>query len=85
MYGYDAIQIVHKALLATNGDKTAENLAAALVGVRLESPRGPLTIDPTSHNVTLRQYLLEVRETKDGLDNIPLMVLGTYTDRVQIS
>jgi len=85
MYGYDAIQIVHKALLATHGDKSAESLATALVGVRLESPRGPLTIDPTSHNVTLRQYLLEVRETKDGLDNVPLMVLGTYTDRQQVS
>jgi branched-chain amino acid transport system substrate-binding protein len=85
MYGYDAMQLVHRALMATQGDKSPDVLAAAMVRARLDSPRGSLTIDSTSHNVTLRQYLLEVQETKDGLDNVPLMVLGTYTDRAQLA
>ncbi len=84
-WGYDAVQLIHKALLATNGDKSADKLIAAMEKVQLDSPRGSISFDPESHNVVQRQYLLEVQKQADGLANVPVKVLGVFSDRAQIS
>jgi branched-chain amino acid transport system substrate-binding protein len=84
-WGYDAIQLIHKALIATNGDKNADKLIPAMEKVQLDSPRGPISFDAESHNVVQRQYLLEVQKLADGLENVPVSVLGVFSDRAQIS
>lgn len=84
-FGYDAIQLIHKALVATKGDKDVDKLIAAAQNVKFDSPRGPISFDPESHNVIQRQYLLEVQKQPDGLENAPLDILGVFSDHAQIS
>jgi branched-chain amino acid transport system substrate-binding protein len=84
-FGYDAIQLIHKALIATNGDKDIDKMIAAMEQVKFDSPRGPISFDPETHNVIQRQYLLEVQKRPDGLENSPISILGVFSDHAQIS
>lgn len=85
MWGYDAIQFIHQALLISGGSTDVTSLIEAMEQTQFESPRGPVSFDAETHNVVQQQYLLEVQETEDGFVNVPVEVLGTYSDREQIS
>ncbi|MCL6593945.1 MAG: ABC transporter substrate-binding protein, partial [Alicyclobacillus sp.] len=49
MDGYDSAQVLDAALKKAGSDKTAD-LVKALQGITLDSPRGPITIDPKTNN-----------------------------------
>ena len=47
--------MIYEALKKTNGDASGDALLAAMKGLSFESPRGPVTIDPSTRS-TLRMY-----------------------------
>src|SRR5262249_40757153 len=53
--GYDGMHVIYEALKKTNGDTDGEKLIAAAKGLKWESPRAPMSIDP---------------ETRDAIDNV---------------
>ena len=64
--GYDGMAAIAEALKKTGGSVDAEKLLAALKGMRLTSPRGPIMIDPDTRDIVQTVYIRRV-EKVDGL------------------
>jgi branched-chain amino acid transport system substrate-binding protein len=64
--GYDGMAAIAEALKKTGGSVDAEKFLAALKGMRLMSPRGPITIDPETRDIVQTVYIRRV-ERVDGL------------------
>ena len=74
--GYDGMHLIYAALSKTNGKTDAEDLIAVAKGMKWESPRGPMMIDPKTRDVVQTIYISKV-EDKGGkhvnvvIDKIP--------------
>jgi len=64
--GYDGMAAIAEALKKTGGSVDAERFLAALRGMRLTSPRGPIMIDPETRDIVQTVYIRRV-EKIDGL------------------
>ena len=57
---YDAMAVLDAALAKTAGDMQADKVMAALKGLRLESPRGPIEIDAPARDIIQTVYIRRV-------------------------
>src|SRR6476469_8262284 len=64
--GYDGMAAIAEALKKTNGSVDPDKFLAALKGMRLASPRGPITIDAETRDIVQTVYIRRV-ERVDGL------------------
>lgn len=64
-YGYVGGRVIGEALKATGGDTDKDKLAAAMVKVQFDAPRGPFRFDPVTHNPIQDIYICKVIE-RDG-------------------
>ena len=62
---YDGVALVGKALAKTQGSTDGTRLLEAMKGMKWESPRGPMEIDPATRDVVQNVYLRRV-EKRDG-------------------
>lgn len=62
---YDGIHLIYEALKKTGGKTDGDALLAAMKGMKWESPRGPMSIDPETRDVVQTIYIRKV-EKKDG-------------------
>jgi branched-chain amino acid transport system substrate-binding protein len=62
---YDAMALIYKAVEKTNGNLDGDALVTALKGTKLDSPRGPVEIDPVTRDVIENIYIRK-GEMKDG-------------------
>ncbi len=78
VHGYDAGQMIMKALETTGGDTKADNIVKALEQVKLVSPRGDVEID-AQHELVQPMYIGEI--VKSGNEYQPKMIanLGRWT------
>ena len=56
MQGYDAMAMIYKALGKTNG-KTGDAFMEAVKGIEIDSPRGPIRIDPATREIVENIYI----------------------------
>ena len=70
--GYDAARVLVEAVKAGANDR--ESIAEGLSKVSYTGPRGPLTIDPATHNVVQNIYIYET--VADG-DKLTQKIIGT--------
>ena len=68
--GYDGMAAIYEALKKTGGSTDAEMLIAALKGMKIASPRGPIMIDPETRDVVQTVYIRKVEKVGGGLYNI---------------
>ena len=68
--GYDGMAAIYEALKKTGGSTDAEKVMAALKGLKLASPRGPLTIDPDTRDPIQTVYIRKVEKIAGGLYNV---------------
>src|SRR5436853_314567 len=68
--GYDGMAAIYEALKKTNGSTDGDKLIAAMKGMKLDSPRGPISIDPETRDVVQTVYIRKVEKTGGGLDNV---------------
>jgi branched-chain amino acid transport system substrate-binding protein len=74
--GYVGAQVVWDAIERLGGKiGSQEELSKAVLASRIETPRGPVSFDPDTHNVIQNIYIREA--VKDGAD-IHNKVLATY-------
>lgn len=81
-FSYDAAQLIDHALTATGGctdDRQA--VVAAMEGAEIDSPRGPLTIDPETHGTVQTMYIMEVQEVDGELVHVPVEDLGVWGEQ----
>ncbi|HEY2863247.1 MAG TPA: ABC transporter substrate-binding protein [Casimicrobiaceae bacterium] len=64
--GYDGMAAIAEALKKTGGSAEPERFIAALKGMKLMSPRGPILIDPETRDIVQTVYIRRV-EKIDGL------------------
>jgi len=78
--GYDGMAAIYEALKKTNGDSNGDKVIAAMKGLKLTSPRGPLTIDPETRNPVQTVYIRKVEKTGGGLYNVEFEHLENQKD-----
>ena len=54
--GYDGMHLIYEALVKTSGSSDGEALITAAKGMKWESPRGPISIDPETRDVVHDLY-----------------------------
>jgi len=68
--GYDGMAAIAEALKKTGGSVEVEKFVAALRGMRLMSPRGPIMIDPETRDIVQTVYIRRVEKVGGLLYNI---------------
>ena len=68
--GYDGMALIYEALKKTNGSTDGDKLIAAMKGMKLTSPRGPIMIDPETRDIVQTVYIRKVEKTAGGLYNM---------------
>jgi branched-chain amino acid transport system substrate-binding protein len=63
--GYDGMNLIYLALKATNGSTDADTVVGAMKGMKWESPRGPISIDPRTRDIVQNIYIRKVQKV-DG-------------------
>jgi branched-chain amino acid transport system substrate-binding protein len=81
--GYDGIHLIYETLKKTGGKTDGESLIAAAKGMRWESPRGPMSIDPETRDVVQTIYVRKVEKTADGLRNVEIDKVENVKDPVK--
>jgi branched-chain amino acid transport system substrate-binding protein len=69
--GYDGMHVIYEALKKTNGDTDAAKLIAAAKGMKWDSIRGPMSIDPETRDVVQTIYIRRVQKVGNELVNVP--------------
>ena len=69
--GYDGMHAIYETLKKTKGNTDGETLIAAAKGLRWESPRGPMSIDPETRDVVQTVYIRRVQKVGNELVNVP--------------
>ncbi len=68
--GWDGIHLIYEALKKTGGKTDAEALVNAAKGMRWESPRGPISIDPETRDIVQTVYIRRVQKVGGKLVNV---------------
>jgi branched-chain amino acid transport system substrate-binding protein len=68
--GYDGMALIYEALKKTGGATDGDKLVAAMKGMKIDSPRGPIMIDPETRDVVQTVYIRKVEKTGGGLYNV---------------
>src|SRR5258706_8640826 len=68
--GYDGMAAIAEALKKTGGSTEPEGFLAALKGMKLMSPRGPIMIDPETRDIVQTVYIRRVEKIDGILYNI---------------
>jgi len=55
--GYDGMALIYQALEKTGGKTDADSIMAAIKGAKLDSPRGPIQIDPQTRDIIENIYI----------------------------
>ncbi|HUI17993.1 MAG TPA: ABC transporter substrate-binding protein [Alphaproteobacteria bacterium] len=64
--GWDGMAAAVHAITATHGKLEPDAVMAALKGWHFDSPRGPITIDPTTRDIVQDEHIQEVVKLPDG-------------------
>ena len=68
--GYDGMHLIYETLKKTGGKADSDALIAAAKGMRWESPRGPMSIDPETRDVVQTVYIRRVERVGGHLVNV---------------
>jgi branched-chain amino acid transport system substrate-binding protein len=68
--GYDGMHLIYEALKKTGGKTDGAALVAASKGMKWDSPRGPMSIDPATRDVVQTVYIRRVQKVGDGFRNV---------------
>ena len=68
--GYDGMHVIYEALKKTGGNTDGDALVKAARGMKFDSPRGPLQIDPETRDVVQTIYIRQVQTVGNDLRNV---------------
>jgi branched-chain amino acid transport system substrate-binding protein len=72
---YDTMGMIYETIRRLNGKVTGEQAVKTLTGMKWNSPRGPISIDPKSRDIVQNMYIREVKKVNGKLVNEPIGVL----------
>ena len=81
--GYDGMHIIYEALKSTSGKTDGDNLIAAAKGMKWESPRGPISIDPDTRDIINTVYIRRVEKLDGQVRNVEIAKFENVKDPVK--
>ena len=78
--GYDGMHAIYESLKKTGGKTDGDSLIAAAKGLKWESPRGPMMIDPETRDVVQNVYIRKVEKVGGELMNVPFDTVPMVKD-----
>jgi len=67
---YDGMHVIYDVSKKLNGKIDGDKAMAAIKGMKINSPRGPITIDPQTRDVTQTVYIRKVEKVGNELYNV---------------
>jgi branched-chain amino acid transport system substrate-binding protein len=67
---YDTMSAIYKAVALQNGTLDPDKTMELIKGMKLDSPRGPITIDPVTRDIIQNVYLRKVVKRNGQLINV---------------
>ena len=78
--GYDGMHLIYEALKKTGGKADGDDLIAAMKGMKWESPRGPISIDPETRDIVQNVYIRKVEKVDGELYNVEFQTFEAVKD-----
>jgi branched-chain amino acid transport system substrate-binding protein len=78
--GYDGIHLIYEALKKTGGKTDGDALVEAMKGMKWESPRGPISIDPETRDIVQNIYIRKVEKVDGELYNVEFATFEAVKD-----
>lgn len=82
--GYDGMALIYKALAATKGNTDGQALVDAMRGMKWESPRGPISIDPDTRDIVQNIYVRRVEKVDGELYNVEFATYEAVKDPLKV-
>ena len=80
---YDGMHLVYEALKKTGGKADGDSLIAAMKGMKWESPRGPISIDPETRDIIQNEYIRRVEKKNGQLYNVEFATFEAVKDPIK--
>ena len=77
---WDGMHLIYEALKKTGGKADGDSLIAAAKGMKWESPRGPISIDPDTRDVVQNVYVRRVEKVGGGTQNVEIDTIPNVKD-----
>jgi branched-chain amino acid transport system substrate-binding protein len=81
--GWDGMHLLYEALKKTGGKADGESLVGAAKGMKWESPRGPVSIDPETRDIIQTVYIRRVEKVGGKLLNVEIGKIENVKDPVK--
>jgi branched-chain amino acid transport system substrate-binding protein len=78
--GYDGINLIYEALKKNGGKTDGDSLVEAMKGMKWESPRGPISIDPETRDIVQNVYVRKVEKVNGELYNVEFQTFDNVKD-----
>jgi branched-chain amino acid transport system substrate-binding protein len=81
--GYDGMHLIYEVLKKTGGKTDGDALIAAAKGMKWESPRGPISIDPDTRDIVQNVYIRKVEKVGGNIQNVEFDKIENVKDPVR--
>ena len=82
--GYDGMHLIYEALKKTGGKTDGDTLIAAMKGMKWESPRGMMSIDPETRDIIQDIYIRKVEKLNGELWNVEFDKFADVKDPLKV-
>jgi branched-chain amino acid transport system substrate-binding protein len=82
--GYDGMHLMYEALKKTQGKTGGDALINAMKGMKWESPRGPISIDPETRDIVQNIYIGKVEKVQGELYNVEFATFDAVKDPLKM-
>src|SRR6516162_1475667 len=82
--GYDGMHVMYEALKKTQGKTDGDALINAMKGMKWESPRGPISIDPETRDIVQNIYIGKVEKVQGELYNVEFATFNAVKDPLKM-
>ena len=81
--GWDGIHLIYETIKKAGGKTDGDALIAAAKGMRWESPRGPVSIDPETRDIVQTVYIRRVEKVGGQIRNVEFDKVENVKDPVK--
>jgi branched-chain amino acid transport system substrate-binding protein len=77
------MHLIYEALKKTGGKTDGAGLVEAMKGMKWESPRGPIQIDPETRDIIQNIYIRKVEKVGGELQNVEFATFESVKDPIK--
>ncbi|MDO9411615.1 MAG: ABC transporter substrate-binding protein [Pseudolabrys sp.] len=81
---WDGMHLIYEALKKTGGKADGDSLIAAAKGMKWESPRGPISIDPETRDIVQNVYIRKVEKVGGVVQNVEFDTIKDAKDPAHV-